>query len=450
MEQQPRLPLWFLIVNCSLIAIAFVAGVMLGDRRIVELPQPQSDALQLVYREILKSHVEPQDGAELMDRAIAAMAGELDDYSRYVPPARVKVYEESTTGRYEGVGMVMRQHGEDIVVHFPFTGGPAERAGLRPGDRVLEIDGKAVAELPVADRSVQATELVRGPAETTVELVLDRDGERITATVERDAVQRPAVKWSHVADSQRGLGYVHVTDFHEGITRGVRTAITELQRESETGGGALRGLIIDLRWNGGGSLDECVALSRLFQPTGAIVSTRRRGQEIERVDAEASECLYPDLPLVLLMNSESASASEVFAGCLQDHGRATVVGTRTFGKGVVNTIYSWPDFKLKLTTAHYYTPKGRSLGGSHRQQATANGKPPSGITPDVESAVSEQQLPPIQIALFRHEVPARYRTAYATVAERYGFKVPRPPQPDTDSQLAAALAQLGDRIDGGK
>jgi hypothetical protein len=115
MEQQPRLPLWFLLVNCGLIATAFIAGTMLGGKRHVEFPQPQSDALQVIYREIIENHVEEQDGQVLLDRAIAALAGNLDDYSRYVPPSEVARYEESTTGRYEGVGMVMQQHGPDIV-----------------------------------------------------------------------------------------------------------------------------------------------------------------------------------------------------------------------------------------------------------------------------------------------------------------------------------------------
>lgn len=441
MEQQPRLPLWFLLVNCALIAIAFIAGTMIGGRFRVDFPKPQSDALQVVYREILASHVEPQDGAVLLDRAISAMASGLDDYSRYVPPAEVARYEESSTGRYEGVGMVMRQHDEDIVVHFPFTGSPAERAGIEPGDKLVAIDGTDVASLPLEQRNNRATDLVRGPADSKVELTLERDGERLAAAVLRASVQRPAVKWTHMADSAQGLGYIHVTDFYRGVADGVRDAIAELSRS-----GDLAGLVIDLRYNGGGNLDECVTLSRTFQPTGTIVSTRRRGEEIERVEANAEECLYPELPLVLLVNGDSASASEVFAGCLQDHDRALVVGTRTFGKGVVNTVYSWPDFKLKLTTAHYYTPDGRSLGGSHRDHAGNGSTPVTGIAPDIETEVTEEQQRAIANTLFQHEVPPQHREAFAATAERYGFDVPGPPQPDGDPQLSKALEELQKRV----
>lgn len=442
MEQQPRLPIWFLVVNCGVIAAAFVCGTWLGGRGQTQLPNPQGVALGLIHREILASHVEPQNAKELLDRAIAAMVSGLDDYSRYIPPTRVEAYEESTTGRYEGVGMVMRQHGEDLVVHFPFADGPADRAGIMPGDKIIAVDGKSVYELDADTRNRAATDLVRGPADSTVRLQLRRGDEELDVVVERDDVQRPAVKWIHMIDADHGLGYLHVTDFHRGIADGVEAAIRELQRKD-----ALHGLLIDLRWNGGGSLDECVALCRKFQPDGTIVSTRRRGAEIERVEAVAADCKFPKLPIVILVNSDSASASEVFAGCLQDHDRAAIVGVRTYGKGVVNTVYSWTDFKLKLTTAHFYTPNGRNLGGSHRPEpGTPAGPASPGIAPDVEVPIDEAQLGTILRTLRAYEVPAAHRAAFARAAEQYAIDVAAPPRAADDPQVEKALEVLATRI----
>lgn len=438
MPQQPRLPFWFLIANFGLIGTAFFAGAMLTRLRHDSLPQPQSAALQVIYDEILKSHVEQQEGHDLLDRAIGGMVDNLDDYSHYVPPSLVAQYEESTTGRYEGVGLLMTQHGDDIVVHFPFLGGPAEQAGMLPGDRLMAVDGKRIAELPRESRNSQCSELVRGPADSTVELRVERGGKELDLRVRRASVQRPTVKWSNYVDPEHGLAYVYLTDFHHNLVAELEEALRKLQVERE-----LRGLVIDLRWNGGGSLDECVTLARRFQPTGVIVSTRRRGAEIERVDADAAQCKFPNLPLVVLVNGESASASEVFAGCLQDHGRAGIVGERTFGKGVVNTVYSWRDFKLKLTTAYYYTPKGRNLGGSHRSRNhdTAAADAP-GIAPDVEAPATKEEARAIYGVLAAYEVPEPYREAFAEVARRYDVPVPHPPRPADDPQLKKAVETL--------
>lgn len=442
MQQQPRLPLWFLIANFGLIGVAFFAGVGLTRLRRESLPQPQGAALQVIFDEILKSHVEAQDPNTLLDRAITGMVDTLDDYSHYVPPTQVARYEESTTGRYEGVGLLMTQHGDDIVVHFPFPGGPAERAGVQPGDRLVAVDGKLVAELSPENRNAQCSELVRGPADSQVQMRLDRDGQSVEVLVQRSSVQRPTVKWANYVDPEHGLAYVYLTDFHVNLTAELEEALRGLQTERP-----LNGLVIDLRWNGGGNLDECVLLARRFQPTGTIVSTRRRGAEIERVDADPKECKFPRVPLVVLVNGDSASASEVFAGCLQDHGRAAIVGERTFGKGVVNTVYSWRDFKLKLTTAHYYTPNGRSLGGSHRSENHDTTSPDApGIAPDVVAPATNEQLRAIYATIAAYEIPARYREAFAKVAARYEIPIAHPPRPADDPQLAKALDVLRGRV----
>lgn len=449
MEQQPRLPLWFLAANLTLVVVAFWLGVALGKRRYVELPQPQAAALELVYDEIVKNHVEAQDGQVLLDRAITAMAGKLDEYSEYVPPREVAKYDERSTGRYEGVGMRQVLHGEEMVVYYPFPGGPAERAGVRPGDRLLAVDDQELALLPKETREARTVELVRGAADTDVRLRLQRDDDEVTLTIRRGPVQQPSVKWAHFADPEQGLGYLYVADFHRGVAAEVFAAIANLRTQ-----GPLRGLVIDLRFDGGGSLDECVELARAFQPTGTIVSLRRRNQVVETHAAEAAKCLYRDLPLVVLVNGQSASASEVFAGCLQDHHRAALVGARTYGKGVVNTVYSWPQFRLKLTTAHYFTPNGRNIEGhslapgKHPANGAAPTTPPpvGGIEPDVAVATTDEQLRALARTLGTFEPPATQLPAFSAVAEKLGIPVPRPPQAQDDEQLRQGLATLRERV----
>ncbi|MFM1873399.1 MAG: hypothetical protein RL398_2821 [Planctomycetota bacterium] len=446
MTQQPRLPLWFLVVNWGLLVVAFASGAMLGSRNSVpDLPEPHATAISRIHAEILRSHVDPPSGKELLNRAIAGMVDGLDEYSKYVSPEELAAYVEHSTGRYEGVGMVISQQGEELVLLFPFAGSAAERAGVQPGDRLLAIDGKLVAELPVEGRSAAATDLVRGAAGTSVVLRIARGDERINLSIGRAPVQRQVVKWAHLADQEKRLGYVYLSDFHPGATAELAAAIERL------GGTSLRGLILDLRFNGGGSLDECADIARLFVREGVIVSLRRRDETLEEYRADPTKLRFADLPLVVLVNGHSASASEVLAGALQDHRRAAVVGARTFGKGFVNTVYSWPDLplKLKLTTAHYYTPNGRNIDRPHGRNGTPQPTEESdkgGIFPDVAAETTAEQFSAYYRQLSRHETPPAYLEAFREVASKYGLEVPAPPTAQGDLQFAAALRALDDRI----
>ena len=446
MQQQPRLPLWFLVVNWLLIAGAFAIGLTIGARAetpatlVAQLPKAQLEALAVVHREILQSHVELQDGKELLEHAIKGMVEELDPYSRYVAPADVARYEEDNTGHYEGIGADFGTHDGKVVLHFPLAGSAAERAGLRPGDVLLAVDGTELAD---DTQRARITELVRGPSGSEVRLRLARDGATMEVPVQRSDVRRPCVKWVRRLEDTTGLGYVHLTDFHPESCSQVLAAIDELQRDAP-----LTGLVLDLRWNGGGSLDECIQIARAFLPTGLIVSqTRRDGQVVERHEATPDHCRHPDLPLVLLVNEGSASASEVLAGALQDHGRAAIVGQRTHGKAYVNTVYTWKNlpFRLKLTTGQYTTPNGRNIERNHH---APNGRKAEtgGITPDVAVATSPEQAKAIAATLTGREPPAAYRDAFAAVAAAYGLPVPAPPRATSDPQLAAAVRTLQARI----
>lgn len=436
MTRATSLPPWFLLANMAVVGGAFALGVNLGGRRTAGLPDEQLAALAIVHREILQSHVEPQDSAQLLENAIAGMVEALDPYSRYIRPADVADYEERNTGHYEGIGADFAVHGDRIVLRFPLVGGAAERAGLLPGDILLAVDDIALDTPAQRERVV---DLVRGPADTVVRLRLQRDGTTFECSLRRGDVQRPCIKWAHLTVPEEGLGYVHLTDFHPGAAGQLSTAIDSLTREG------LRGLLLDLRWNGGGSLEECIAIARGFVREGTIVTqTRRGGEVVERHEAKPEECRFPTLPLVLLVNERSASASEVLCGALQDHGRAAIVGERTHGKAYVNTVYTWKDkpFRLKLTTGRYRTPLGRDI---ERRRGTDDAES-GGIAPDVAIALPAEQRAAVQAALRASEPPAAWREAFRAMATRLGMPIPNPPSPTDDAQLTAALTALRARL----
>lgn len=443
MQQQPRLPLWFLILNWALILTAFVLGSYLGGLRSNILPESQHSALEIVFQEVLDSHIEPPNKSELLERAIIGMVDGLDQYSRYIPPAEVATYDEHSTGNYQGIGAKMVTHDDAVVIHYPFPGSPAEKAGLLPGDRVVAVDG---TQLAAAENRKNVVNLVRGPVNTTVTLSIDRDGKPIELEVSRGSVQRPCVKWTHFIDRDKGLGYLHLTGFHPTSGPQVIAAIKSLEQQ-----GTLRGLILDLRHDGGGSLDQCLDICRAFLPSGIIATQKRRSGDDIVYRTEPSKCFWPDLPLVVLVNEHSASASEVFSGALQDHRRAVIVGKRTHGKGYVNTIYSWENrkFKLKLTTGSYRTPNGRNIERNQATKVTSADKDEGGILPDIKVDVTSEQQQYIYGVLYNSlEPPKQFREEYTAVAKRYGFAVEQPPQADKDPQFAAAVVALQKQIDG--
>jgi carboxyl-terminal processing protease len=447
MERHAPLPWWFFVANWALVATALWLGVKLGERLaspagvVAALPPAELEALAIVHRQLVASHVDPQDPSALMQRAIDGMVRSLDPYSRYVPPSEAARYEEQNSGAYVGIGADFRTLGDEVVLMFPLAGGSAERAGMQPGDVLLAVDDVALTTPELRER---IAERVRGERGTTVRLRLRRGDTTIDVALARGEVRRPCVAWSHRLPGEDGLGYVCLGDFQPDAADEVLAAIDELRRD-----GPLRGLALDLRGNGGGSLDACVALARAFVPDGLIATqTRRDSEVVERFEAKAAECRFPALPLVLLVDEGSASASEVLAGALQDHGRAAVVGERTHGKGCVNTVYTWKDrpFRLKLTTGRYRTPKGRDIerrmrrddGGGDEATVAATG----GITPDVPVELPAARRQALRSGLRAVEPPAAHRAAFERVAQQRDLATPKPPRADDDPQLAAAVATL--------
>jgi carboxyl-terminal processing protease len=469
-NQAPQVPVWFLLAMMAMMALTAAGFLFLGTRLApgADMPEEQMKLMDLVYASIQKNYVNKLDGEEnedLVQRAIVGLVSGLDRYSEYIPPERVVKFEEANSGVYSGVGFVMQPKGDAITVYYPFPGGPAEREGLQVGDQIVEIvtleerDGKQVEVSTtrvqdLVDKSVQdpdrrernltaaAQRLIKGKAGTPVRLRIRRGKDKLFAvTITRDEVPSPSVKWARLLDAERGIGYVYLAGF-------VNHSVGEFDAAAKTlvtaAGGKLRGLVLDLRFNPGGILDTCLELTNRFLKKGVIVTLNKgenneNGKKVGEHRADPAKCTMPDLPLVLLINGRSASASEVLSGALQDDGRAVVVGTRSFGKGLVQSIYSLsPQARLKITTSEYRTPNGRNI---HRGKKKADDQS-WGIHPNREVVIPGEKRDAIHAALAQHEVPQKYRAAAEALAKRLGVAVQRPLPPEQDPQLAAALEEI--------
>ena len=315
----------------------------------------QLELFARVLSYVENNYVEPVDDQRLMYGAIKGMLDTLDPHSVFMPPEVFKEMKIDTSGEFGGVGIEIVRKGDVIAVVAPMDDTPAARAGIRSGDRILRIDDQDTREMDVA----QAIQRMRGPAGKKVLLTIMRDG--FTAPREiaiiRDHIRIVSVEGALYG----GIGHVKVKNFQERTDAALRKELDRLR--ALNGGHELRGLVLDLRNNPGGLLDQAVAIGDRFLPGNLpIVTTRgRNGRNTveERSRDRDTEKAYP---LVVLVNSGSASASEIVAGALQDHGRGTIMGTPTFGKGSVQTLIELEDGSgLKLTIARYYTPKGRSI-----------------------------------------------------------------------------------------
>lgn len=300
--------------------------------------------------------VEVEDG-ELIEDAINGMLQALDPHSSYVNPESFRDLQVQTSGRYVGVGMEVTQEDGYVKVVAPIDGSPAAEAGIKSGDYITEIDGVTVLGLSLTE----AVNTIRGEAGEFVTLTIARiDEEPRDVTLVRREVNREVV--SH--EIKDGIPYIRISQFNEKAASGLESAIEELRAAMD---GDLPGLVLDLRTNPGGLLDQSIKVSSVFLDGGEVVSTRGRdGVDIESYEAEAGQ-LLEDVPLVVLIDEASASASEIVAGAVQDRGRGLVVGMTSFGKGSVQSLIplrGGRDGALRLTTQRYYTPAGRSIQGT--------------------------------------------------------------------------------------
>jgi len=295
----------------------------------------------------------------IYDGAIPGMLHVLDPHSQFFDPQEYALFEEEQEGKYYGVGMVVEQRDNQTVVQSPFVDSPAYKAGIRPGDVILKVDGKDCTGLT----TTQVADLLKGPKGTPVHIALGREGwqKPIEVTIIRAEIPRPAVEYAAMV--RPGIGYIHVTTFNETTDSDLENALEKLGYPN------LKGLILDLRDNGGGLLNQSVGMADMFLDKGQLVVSHRGRSSPERRYYAVQGNQGSDVPLVVLINGGSASASEIFAGAMQDHDRAMIVGTTSFGKGLVGTEFPLSyNTALLLITARYYTPSGRSIQRNYKNE----------------------------------------------------------------------------------
>ena len=364
-----------------------------------------------VFERVRAEYVEPVNDRDLIENAINGMLTGLDPHSSYMNVKSFRDMQVQTRGEFGGLGLEVTSENGIIRVVSPIDDTPAARAGVKAGDLITMLDGQTVQGLTLNE----AVDKMRGPAGSKIQLTIKRDG--VNTPIEL-AMQREVIHIQVVRSHLEGdIGYIRLTSFNEQTDPGLRKAFQELKQKA---GGNLRGIVLDLRNNPGGLLDQAVAVSDDFIDQGEIVSTRsRHPEESQRWNAKGGD-ITGGLPVVVLINGGSASASEIVAGALQDHHRAVIVGTRSFGKGSVQTVMPLQgNGAMRLTTARYYTPSGRSIQGL-------------GITPDVEVQASRTEQP--------HFGPEREADLNKALRNQGG--TPQPATPPARTDLPAVAKEI--------
>jgi len=360
------------IRSLSLLTAGVVLGLSLAlgqgvlaerDETTEALPLEELRAFTEIFAKIKRDYVEPIDDETLLENAIRGMLAGLDPHSAYLVPEDYKDLQAGTSGEFGGLGIEVGMEDGFVKVIAPIDDTPAERAGVQAGDLIVRLDDTPVKGMSLSD----AVKVMRGKPGTKITLTILREGEEkpVKVTITRDIIKVASVKHRML---EPGYGYIRVTQFQSRTGEDLEEAVDALMEEN---GGRLKGAVLDLRNNPGGVLSAAVAVSDAFLEKGIIVYTEGRLEDAKlRFNAKPKDIL-DGAPLVVLVNSGSASASEIVAGALQDHKRAIVIGAKTFGKGSVQTILPMENGSaLKLTTARYFTPSGTSI------QAT-------GIVPDI-------------------------------------------------------------------
>jgi carboxyl-terminal processing protease len=351
------------------IVIAFASVAVAqgkGDSDVAGSVSESYKALNLfgdVFEQARANYVEKVEDKKLIEYALNGMLSSLDPHSNYMTAEESKAMEVQNRGEFGGLGIEVTMENSVVKVVSPIDDTPAARAGIQSGDLIVELDGKQVMGMTLNE----AIEKMRGKVGTEIVLTVVREGakEPLKFRLVRDNIQIKSVR-SRVIDGK--AGYIRITQFNAQTYEGLKKAIADAQKEA---GDKLMGFILDLRNNPGGLLDQAIKVSDVFIDKGEIVSTRGRNPEDTRRDNATPGDLTNGLPLVVIINGGSASASEIVAGALQDHKRAILMGTQSFGKGSVQTLFPAPGGgAIKLTTARYFTPSGRSIQGK-------------GITPDL-------------------------------------------------------------------
>lgn len=390
--------MWFDVTLLAILAAA-VVGSMLALTR--QDDREFFGPVVEVKRAISQLYVSEPDDKKMQEGAISGMIEKLGDpFTVYVPPSGKRNFEKDLTGEYVGIGAQVNIRDGWLTIVSPLEDSPAFRAGILPEDRVVEIEGKSTQGKSVDD----CIELLLGEPGTKVKLAIERKGSRIELELVRAAIKSRSVKgfhrdpknpeqWEYLIDAGRKIAYVRLTQFTPECAKELKQALESVQARD----GGVKGLILDVRGNPGGLLSEAIYIADMFLKEGTIVSTKGRNVKEEKATARGPGTL-PEFPMVVLVNGQSASASEVLAGALSDQKRAVVVGTRTFGKGSVQVVVplSLGGGELKITQAGYFLPSGRSI---HRQDDSAVW----GVDPSEGFYVPLTEEEEIEILLARRE-----------------------------------------------
>ena len=352
-----------------------------------QLPLKELRNFTEIFDRIRNSYVEPVDDKTLLQYAIDGMLSNLDPHSDYLLPDDFNELQEHTTGKFGGLGIEVGIEDGLIKVVTPIDDTPAEKAGIKAGDFIVSLDGKPVREMSLTN----AIDQMRGEPGTDIELSIRRKGEPeiLDFVLTRAEIKVASVRGESLGD---GIGYLRITQFQDKSGPELIEAITKLQEKAQENKESLNGLVLDLRNNPGGVLEAAVEVSDAFLNTGLIVYTEGRISESDFRYSATEVTIAENIPLIVLVNGGSASASEIVAGALQDHKRAIIVGTQSFGKGSVQSVLPiGGDKAIKLTTARYFTPSGRSIQaqGIHPDVYVEQ----SEVTPYEQSYYKESDLP---------------------------------------------------------
>jgi len=409
----------------------YVAAVLLGAALpfavlLAAAPDKSAGVTMNLFNEVLATvklnYVEPVGDRKLLEGAIKGMLAALDPHSNYMDASEFREMRVQTSGEFGGLGMQVTMENGAVKVISPIDDTPAARGGIRPNDLIIAIDNQPVSDMTLSE----AVDKLRGAIGTQVKLLLKR-GQQNAFELK---LTRADIKVDPVKSQLEGndVAYLRITSFTERTTSALRDAFHQLQQKS---GNKLVGVVLDLRNNPGGLLDQAIGVSNAFLDKGEIVAIKgRRPQDNHRFDAQPDRDLAPGLPVVVIINGGSASASEIVAGALQDHHRALLLGTRSFGKGSVQTVLPVQESggAIRLTTALYYTPSGRSIQAE-------------GIKPDVVVEPAKiEALPDLDT---RHEADLKGALKNTGSAPQSGIAAPAPataPSQPASPQSSAAPA----------
>ncbi|MFS8066215.1 MAG: S41 family peptidase [Byssovorax sp.] len=407
------------------------AGTQAGN------PYAPFDQLARVLVLVESQYVDPAARTKVTEGAIKGMVAELDPHSAYMTPSEYALFQGETEGKFGGVGVEVDFKNDFVTVLAPIEGSPAARAGVKPGDQIVAIDGRSVR----GERIDKLVTLMRGPSGSKVEMTVRRPGVAapITFVLKREEIHVASVTGKRLDNN---VAYLRLKQFQEGTHEELLRVAARLRAESKA---PLAGVILDMRNNPGGLLDEAEGVADEFLASGVIYTTRHRGQVVDEVKAHAGGA-FAALPIVTLVNEYSASSAELVSGALQDSRRATIVGAPTFGKGSVQTIFDLPGGAgLRLTTMRYYTPSGRSIQAEGiRPDVLIQPATPIAATDLVRERDLEGHLSSEQVAAVgpKQTVVVEPARAARVAAIEPGRDVPVDPAKGSDFTLSTSYALL--------